>query len=176
MSVDKMKLLIISGPVGVGKTSVSDELSHFLEQDNVPHTFVDLDALTYTFPRGENDPYGNQLALENLESIWQNSYKRGARNLIVPRVIESYNHATDISEAVGITEPILCRLSASDQTLIERVRTREIGSGLCWHEKRSLELSKTLAFAELEDFCLFTDDRTISEIAKDILQRIEWCR
>jgi len=176
MSIDKSKLLIISGPVGVGKTSVAGELSNILVQDNVPHAFVDLDALTYTYPRSENDPFGNQLALENLKAIWQNSHKRGAQNLIVPRVIESNNQATKIAEAVGITEPILCRLSASDKTLIERVQAREIGSGLCWHEKRSLELSKTLASAKLEDFCILTDNRTISEISKDLMQRIDWCR
>ena len=169
-------LLIISGPVGVGKTSVANELSTLLEHNFVSHTFIDLDSLTYTFPRTSKDPHGNELALENLKEVWKNSRKRSVRNLIIPRVVEAPSHVTDISLAVGITKPILCRLSASDETLIERVRSREIGSGLEWHEKRSLELSKKLEHVSLEDFCLTTDNCSINEIAKDLMLRIDWCR
>ena len=52
------KLLLISGPVGVGKTTVANELSTLLEVDGIAHTFVDLDALTYTFPRSASDAFG----------------------------------------------------------------------------------------------------------------------
>lgn len=170
------RLLLISGPVGVGKTTVANELSTLLESDDVPHTFVDLDALTHTFPRSASDPFGNDLALENLAVVWQNSRRRGSRNLVVPRVVETQDDVKRISEAAGIPDPVVCRLTASDQTLLQRVQTREIGSSLEWHEKRSLELSAVLAKARLEDFSVPTDDRSITEIATQIMRQICWFR
>jgi len=168
------KLLFISGPVGVGKTTVASELSSLLEIGEIPHTFVDLDALTYTFPRNASDPFGNELALENLVGLWQNSRKRHSKNLIIPRVIEHKDQVVKISDALGIPAPVVCRLTASNETLLERVRTREIGSNLKWHEKRSLELSAILDKGKLEDFCITTDGRSITEIATDIMNRISW--
>ena len=53
--------IVLGGPVGVGKTTIGYEIRHQLEALNIAHTFVDLDALTQTYPRLGNDLYGNQL-------------------------------------------------------------------------------------------------------------------
>lgn len=167
-------LLIISGPVGVGKTTIANELSTLLEADGIPHTFVDLDALAYTFPRSAADPFGDALALENLGAVWTNCRRRGARNLIVPRVVETREYPRKVADSVGVPDPLVCRLTASDRTLLQRVRTREIGSNLVWHEERSLRLSAELAKSGFEDFCVATDDRSITGIATEIRQRVDW--
>lgn len=39
-------LLLISGAVGVGKSTIANEPSSVLEDDGVSHTAIDLDALT----------------------------------------------------------------------------------------------------------------------------------
>ena len=44
----KTPIAVISGPVGVGKSSTADELSEIMENDEVPHTYIDLDHLRYT--------------------------------------------------------------------------------------------------------------------------------
>lgn len=169
-------LLLISGPVGVGKTCVAGELSTLLQADDIPHTCIDLDALTYTFPRPVSDPFGNALALENLTAVWENCRRRGAKNLILARVAESRDYVEEIAQAIGIADPVVCRLTASDQTLLDRVRTREIGTNLAWHEARSLQLSGLLDEAKVEDFCVSTNDRKVTEIASEIMQRVTWCR
>ena len=176
MAKQNQVLLLISGPVGVGKTTVANELSTLLVNESVPHTFVDLDALTHTYPRSLSDPFGNALALANLTIIWNNGRNHGARNLIVPRVVETRDYAEHLAQSVGISHPIVCRLTASDRTLLERVRAREIGSNLAWHEKRSLQLSAELSKTRNEDFSIATDGRSITEIATEILQRVKWSR
>lgn len=176
MSAKEETLLLISGPVGVGKTTIANELSNLLEDDGVPHTYVDLDYLTCTFPRSDADPYGNKLALQNLQAVWENSRKLGSKNLIIPRVIESKAEAAKIAAVVGIATPIICRLTASDQTLLERVRTREIGSGLLWHEKRSIQLSAELSESKVEQLCIATDNRSVTEIATELMQQVGWER
>lgn len=170
------RLLLISGPVGVGKSTVAHELSSLLEAKGVPHSCVDLDALTQTYPRDPSDPYGTALALENLAAVWANGQRRGARNLVVPRVIEARAEALAIARAVGLPDPVVCRLTASDEALLARVRHREVGSDLDWHEKRALELSAQMSAARFEDFLVTTDRRRVSDIAAEILAQVDWLR
>jgi len=47
----RVPVAVITGTVGVGKTSVALEMSEILAARAVPHALVDLDALSYVFPR-----------------------------------------------------------------------------------------------------------------------------
>ena len=67
------QLLIISGPVGVGKTTTAEELSAILEGEEVDHSFVDLDGLAKTYPRPPDDRFGVRIALRNLRAVWAHS-------------------------------------------------------------------------------------------------------
>jgi broad-specificity NMP kinase len=171
---DNNTLLIISGPVGVGKTTVANELSTLLENADVPHTFLDLDALTYTFPRTQEDPFGNALALRNLAEVWKNARAVGSKNLIIPRVCGSRSYANKLANVVGHENPTVCRLRASNQNLLDRVRAREIGSNLEWHERRSLELSSQMAEYAFEDFIIDTDDLSVTDVASEIFRLVSW--
>lgn len=173
-STPSATLLIISGPVGVGKTSTGTEVSSLLNQEAIPHTFIDMDALTYTFPRDPSDRFATGLALKNLAAIWQNAQAQGAKNLIVPRVCETPQDALNIAKAVGIAGATLCRLTAQHDTLLARVRQRETGAALTWHENRAIELADQMADNTFEDFTLATDNRPITEIAHEIVQKIHW--
>lgn len=172
MSSDAPHLVLISGPVGVGKTSVAQELSTLLASNSIAHTFVDLDALTHTYPRPREDPFGQDLALKNLRAVWANAQDYGPRLLLIARVIETKVGAAKIAEAVKAGKCTIVQLSACDATLLERVRKREIGSGRAWHEARALELSRTLSETRIADHVLSTDERTPSEIAEQLLQHL----
>lgn len=41
----KVPILLITGPPGVGKTAVASEVSELLEQAQISHAQVDIDAL-----------------------------------------------------------------------------------------------------------------------------------
>ena len=100
MAAIRLPLLVISGPVGVGKTTVGNELSTSLERRRVAHTFIDLDTLAETYPRPPGDRFGNRLALLNLRDVWINCAAAGSRNLIVARVVETRDAlvGTDVAE------------------------------------------------------------------------------
>ena len=157
----------------MGKTSVANEVSTLLEEADVAHTFIDLDGLAYTFPLGTDDPYGDEIALENLSAIWANSRKRGVKHLLIARVVESRDYADKLAASVGIGAPVVCRLTGQDDTLLERVRKREIGLGLAWHEKRSLQLARELEASAVEDFCVPTDGRSVTQVAQDVLVQMD---
>src|SRR5207253_204816 len=82
-------VLVITVPVGSGKTSVLSELVHLLSEHGVPHAAVELDALSDYFPRPELDPYGTALGLRNLADMWRNFHAAGAERLVVGYHVES---------------------------------------------------------------------------------------
>ena len=176
MPADTIPLLIISGPVGVGKTTVGHELSVQLSDAAIAHTFVDLDALAYTFPRPPDDPFGSRLAHANLAALWANARAVGAKNLVVARVVETPAGVADIVQAVPGAAPIVCQLSAGDASLRARVATREIGSSHDWHADRAIELARSLAAASPADFIVDTDARPVADIAGEVLSRVDWRR
>lgn len=169
-------VLLLSGPVGVGKTTVAGELGDLLEERRIGNTVVDLDALRWTYPRAPDDPWNNRLGLENLVSLWANAYRRGARNLIVATVVETPDFVDAVRASLGNVSIITCQLSAGTKHLEDRVTRREIGSGLDWHLARSIELARQLdAPPTPADLRIATDDRSVVEIALDLADRIEWC-
>lgn len=174
MGEEGVPLILISGPVGVGKTIVSEEVSDILVQKNIPHTLLDLDVLAETYPRPADDRFNQKLALQNLRDVWQNCVAAGSRNLIIARVVETERDIRDISNCIPNSHVKVCKLEASDAVLVERIRKREIGSGLAWHQQRSLELAGQLRQTGPADFTIDTTDLNIIDIASKIVREVSW--
>lgn len=173
---DETQLLIISGPVGVGKTSAGEELSANLEDEEIGHTFVDLDGLSKTYPRSNADPFGEQIALRNLRAVWANAQELGTQNLIVARVIETTAGAQRIADTVGAKSHVIVQLNASDDSLQNRVQRREIGSGRAWHERRAVELSRQLRDLKIADIEIDTDNKSIASVAREVREHLKWAK
>src|SRR5579883_1981374 len=86
--VERVPTLAITGPVGVGKTSVGSEVSELLEEAGVAHAFVDIDALRWCYPGTPGDRFRVALAMRNLAAIWPNFRAAGAERLILAEVLE----------------------------------------------------------------------------------------
>ncbi|MEN8446379.1 MAG: hypothetical protein ABG776_15365 [Cyanobacteria bacterium J06555_13] len=175
MQFKPLPLLLISGPVGVGKTSVASEVSDLLRAQDISHTFIDLDQLRYTYPRPAGDRFGSRLGLQNLRDMWRNAAAVGSQNLILSSVIEAWEDVEAIQQMVPGSVPTVCQLRATVETLEVRVRKREIGAGLAWHLRRSVELSEILARAEAPmNFEVWTDGQSVREIAGKIVEHMNW--
>lgn len=174
--MNPIPLLIISGPVGVGKTSSAEEVSNLLVEQSVPHTLIDLDCLGETYPREPNDRFGSNLMLTNLRSIWGNCVAVGSKNLVLARVIETDIDKQNIVECVPRAMPVVCQLRADNDTLVSRVRKREIGTGAAWHEQRSRELAASLQSGAPVDFEVDTEGKSIIAIADEIVRQVLWQR
>lgn len=174
MSANPVPLLLVSGPVGVGKTTVGEEVNALLVRRSTAHTFIDLDVLAETYPRPPDDRFNKRLALLNLRDVWANCAAAGSRNLIIPRVIETPGDVSDIQQAVPGSVPTVCQLRARNETLIQRVRSRELGSGRDWHEARSLELAKSMRDKAPADLVIDTDAHSLMEVAEMLVDRVAW--
>ena len=166
-------LLIISGSMGAGKTTVLSEASDLLVEAGVPHAVIDLDWLGQMNPR--QDPFGQRLIFANLATIWPNYVAAGAERLIVARVVEDRSELDQYRTAVLGAEPVVCRLTAPVGLMHERLRTREPGMNLEHALRRAAELDGILERAGVEDFTVDNGPgRHIGDVAREVLVRAGW--
>ena len=79
-------VLVISGSMGSGKTTVMAEASDLLAAARVFHAAIDLDALaTGHFPT--TPPF--DLQERNLASLWQNYASAGIRKLLIAEALDA---------------------------------------------------------------------------------------
>ncbi len=165
----RVPLVIITGSVGVGKTTVATEISELLEQAEIAHAFVDLDALRWCYPRRPDDRFSVGLGMKNLAAIWTNFCEYGAASLVVADVIETRSELDRYRAAIPGADIFVVRLTASLDTLAERLKQRELGVGLAWHLQRAPELSAIMERNRVEDLLVATDGKTVTQVAKEIL-------
>ena len=176
-SVPRMTVptIIVTGPVGVGKTTVAEEMGLVLVEAKVPIATVDFDQLTTCYPRSaDDDQWGTRLGLTNLAALWKNYEQAGARRLIIARVLESRSELDGFREAVPGADVLVVRLRAAPETLQARVRQRGPGRGMEWHLHRAIELAPLMDAQRVEDVLIETDGRDAVSIARDILGRVGW--
>jgi len=165
-------LLIITGSMGSGKTAVLFEASDVLASRNIPHAAIDLDALgTAHLPAGVQD---KELMYRNLRSVWENYAQIGLKRLLLARAIENREELECCREAVKAENVVVCRLTASIQTMQGRVQSREIGALQDSFVARVAELSAVLDHARLEDIAVNNENRTVTDTALEMLTRSGW--
>ncbi len=124
-----VKVLLLAGRSGVGKTTVSYEVSEQLRTHNVAHALVDGDNLDAVYPQSE----GSALPEANLTSIWRNYRALGHDRLIYVNTV-SVLEGDMMRRALGGEAEIRgVLLIAIDATVSQRLGRREIGSALDVH-------------------------------------------
>ena len=167
-----MVLLVITGTMGAGKSTVLAEASDILAMRKIPHAKIDLDALGGAYlPAGVED---NAAMYENLASISQNYARLGLTRFLVARAVENRTELDRCCQAVGATQTVVCRLIASNETMRARVAEREQGMLRQDFIQRVAILSEILERANLEDFSITTENMPVSDVAREMLVRARW--
>ena len=166
--------LVITGPVGVGKTSVSISIASILSHRGVPHALVDMDWLRECSPAPEGDPFQMALGLRNLAAIWANFREAGATCLILADVVETREQRHDYEAAVPGAAVRIVRLKASVPTIHRRLEGRESGDSLAWHKHRAIELAGQMDRDAIEDLLVDTEGKTVDQISAEVLERAGW--
>ncbi len=166
--------IILTGPVGVGKSTVAEAMGYQLLAAKVPHANVDFDQLTAGPRPADDDQWGTKLGLANLAAIWKNYQLAGARRLIIARVVESRSEFDGYEQAIPGADILLVRLCAAPETLRARVRQRGPWRDREWHLARAVELAAQLDAQHIEDVLIETDDRDVTTVAGDVLHRAGW--
>ena len=119
-----MPVLLITGPVGVGKTRTASAASRLLTERGIRHACVDLPQISKAFPERTDDPWNEQLAHRNLACMWVNFRAVGVERLIISRVLETRSLIRHITDAVPGADVVVVRLRAPLDVVEARIRDR----------------------------------------------------
>jgi adenylylsulfate kinase len=158
--------------MGSGKTSVLGEASDILALHHINHAAIDLDAFGIVYlPSGTEK---NGVMYRNLRSVCKNYAALGVKRLLLARAIESHAELELCRAAVSATNTVVCRLTASVQTMEQRVKMRESGIAQRDYVLRVAELNAILDRARLEDFTVNSENRSVTEVAQEMLIKAGW--
>jgi cellulose biosynthesis protein BcsQ len=173
-NTDIVSVLVLTGPVGVGKTTIGYAVADLLRQAGQAHALIDLDWLRECFPRPANDPFHTKLGLQNLTAISANYRKAGVQRLILVDVVESREMITAYQVAIPNAEITVVRLRAPLPTILERLAQREVGEGLKWHQQRAAVLITQMERDSVEDVLVDTESRAVVDIALEVMRHMHW--
>jgi ribose 1,5-bisphosphokinase PhnN len=171
--MERKSLLLITGTMGAGKTSVLGEASDILTLENIVHAAIDLDAFGLAH-LSSADASNDVVMYRNLQAVCKNYAALGVRRFLVARAMEDRTMLEACRRAVSAKNTVVCRLTASTETMRQRVKMRESG---VLHEQfiaRVEKLNSILDRALLEDFTLASEDRSVNQIAREMLLKAGW--
>jgi hypothetical protein len=160
-------VVVLTGPCGVGKSSVAFECMNLLEAAGVAAAMVDGE-LAYFHPKPAGDRFGYAVAEAGLRALWPVYASAGLQRLLLARVVEDEEQLAIVERALPGARIRLLRLVARRETVAKRLRQREIGSGLVWHVQRSAEIARSTLGEPVDA------EGTVAEIAGDVLGRVGW--
>lgn len=172
MEASGISLLIITGGMGAGKTSVLAEASDLLALRQIPHAAIDVDALGIGFlsPGATTDGIMNS----NLQSVCRNYAALGVQRFLLARALEDRDQLETCQEAVSATDTLVCRVISSIETMQQRIQARENGISHQEYVARVGKLNAILDRARLENFSVMNENRSVTDVAVEMLMKARW--
>jgi hypothetical protein len=158
--------------MGVGKTAVLGEASDLLALRQVVHAAIDLDALglAHLPPAVSAD----DAMYANLRSVCENYAALGVRKILLARALENRAQVELCRDAVSAEDMVVCRIFASIDAMKKRVKARESGVLQGQYVDRVATLNAILDRARLEDFTIRNENRSLTEVAMEMLVKAGW--
>lgn len=171
-----LEVLLISGPSGVGKSTIAFELTRILKRHGVSHAFIEGDALDFVWPAPSADPGKSRLTNRNLTALSDNYRALGYTRLILTGVYLADPAAqADIRDALPNSTFRSVLLRADDSTRISRLGAREIGTGLEDHVASTRRAAEALEkLASTNPHVVDTDGRNVLDVATEVAAVSGW--
>ena len=158
--------------MGAGKTSVMGEASDILALRGIAHAAIDLDALGLAHL--PSAAASNTVMYRNLQSVCENYSSLGVRRLLLARAIEDRAELELCRGIVSASSTVVCRLIASVEAMEQRVKLRESGVSQREYVARVASLNVILDRAQLEDFTVTSESRSLTDVAHEMLVKAGW--
>jgi broad-specificity NMP kinase len=178
------QILLITGPAGIGKSTVCWEVGAQLAKAEVPHAIIESDELDRVFPRPSREkldrlaPGTIDISSINLAALWSTYRALGHSRLIMSGVMLHLDFDRSwINAAIPNAEITVVRLQATESTLITRLDKREIGSGRNEQIERTLRQAQRMATEQPTGAILVAvDGKTPQVTAAEILKEVGWLK
>lgn len=167
-------VLVLTGPVGVGKSTVASEAARLLREAHVSHALVDLPRIGEAWPPPVDDPWNERLIHRNLANLWENFRLAGASRLLICRVLECRSSLRYVADAVPGANITVVRLRAPLDLLRERLIARESPRPADWYLNAATYLVEKMEQSRVEDYLVDNGSRLPQEVAKDVLRCVGW--
>jgi hypothetical protein len=179
---EAVEVLLITGPAGIGKSTLCWEIGAQLAAAKVPHAIIETDELDRVFPRPTPEqlaalqPGTSDVSALNLAAMWGTYRALGHTRLVMSGVmLDLDSDYRWITSAIPHARMTAVRLVGSEATLMQRLDQREIGSGRDAQARRSLRQLKRISDeAPSEAIVVPTDDKAPAELAQIVLKTAGW--
>lgn len=166
--------VLLTGTIGAGKTALATDIGEVLTAGALSPAVIDLDWLGWFTQSGGSLADIEDLIRENLAAIWPNFRTRGATHVVVNRLVHEPEHIAAYRQALGDVDLAVVRVTASDETIQDRLSRRDTGSVLNEHLNVAEKMSKLLDASRVGDFAIANDDRPIREVTTELLKELGW--
>ena len=162
--------MLVTGPLGSGKTSVATEIAAVLEHQGVRNAVVDLDWLCWVGPGISGDRL-DALLHDNLRAVVGRFRAEGIERFVLAHAVQSSAEVARLRDAVQPAHLTVVRLEVSPEVAAERVRQRAPADSLVTahdlSEQEALWDAATLLDADL--VVRNDHDRPLSAVAAEVL-------
>jgi adenylylsulfate kinase len=165
-------VLVLSGAVGVGKSTIGRCVARQLRNADISHALIDHEWLAYSWPVPPDDPWNERVAAQNLANVWSNFRATGAERLIFCRVLEARSLLRHVAAAVPGAAVTVVQLRAPLDRVRQRLRGREPEPG--WYLDAASALTARLDASDVADLVVDNDQRAPDEVAAEILGLVGW--
>lgn len=136
--------IVITGPVGAGKTTTAGALADLLEQVRIPHAMIDMDHLRWAWPAPPDDRFNARLGYRNLAAVAGAYREAGVRVLVLADVVERPEDRARYEAAIPGARVVIVRLRVPLELIAARLHGRDAGEQLAWSLNRAPELEGIL--------------------------------
>lgn len=154
--------VLLTGPLGVGKTVVAAELGELLAELGVRAAVIDLDWLGWL---AGADGGIDELIVRNLDATWPNYEAAGAERAVFSRSVRDATLPEALRARFDLT---VVRLTASNETVAARLGRRDAGTQLAEH------LAERGSEADVADVEVANDGAPVRDVAQEVLRRVGW--
>ena len=165
-----MRVIVITGPPGVGKSSTAIALSDRLAQRDFAHALIDMDHLRWNVPAPEDDPRNVQLGLKHLGWLAESYQDAGAQLLIVVDVVPTEEPHSMFESAIPGSVVSIVRLRLPLEEIRERIRAREPEGQHDWYMEKAALVVRIYDEFNIGDMVVDCGGQTSDEIARKILE------
>ncbi len=167
-------VLVVTGPIGAGKTTVTRSIGDALSDAGIPHTLIDMDWLRDSYPAPPDDRFNTRLGFRNLAAVARNSREAGSDRFVIADVVESRSDRAQYRRAIPGAAVTVVRLVVDPEENRRRIAYRAAGDDDPWEVERAAELVGIMEANDVADLVIDTTGRTPRAIARDILGRVGW--
>jgi hypothetical protein len=164
-AVQRIPVVWLSGPSGVGKSSVGFELFDQLSRDGAAAAYVDLDQVGLCYPPPADDPINHRVKARGLGAVWPGYRAAGVQCLFISGLVDDAEGVRGYADQIPGAALTVIRLRVDPAGLRERFARR---GWLVHLTEESVQNAAALDRTDFADLVVDTAGLAVPQVAMRI--------